>query len=356
MRQLTKKEAFERENEPVEFNRWQKQMQDLDDQQRSDMIAQRHRDLDDVRRRAMKVKKERIEEQLELGRRMRIELSSEIAAVQAEIEAERQTIRDLKGQLSGRGAKAVAKVIRGKYEATREFKKEVREELRAEGRRRLAEVEKARQGAEKLREQLRTHTMTRGDKYRAKVEITQTAFLAGLSNEETAELIAKHSGEERNRVEAAIEEHRRLKAQKMDLLVKMLDEITHARDAKEEELTRQKRQKRDERERENLERLAREEEQMLGLQKRLEKKKNERIAEAEEMEEHTRQIAARNRYLALNKKTVATRVFHSQQDAMLRSAKSRQEDKMKPDVGRAPITTTVRWSQEMPHLEKLLGL
>jgi hypothetical protein len=87
----------------------------------------------------------------------------------------------------------------------------------------------------------------------------------------------------------------------------------------------------------------------------LEKKRNTQIKEAEEMEEHTRQIAARNRYLALNKKTIATRVFQSQQDATLRSAKERQEGRKRSNF--VTVKKKKVWeSQELPNLERLLGL
>ena len=76
------------------------------------------------------------------------------------------------------------------------------------------------------------------------------------------------------------------------------------------------------------------------------------------MEEHTRQIAARNRYLALNKKALATKVFQSQQDAKLRSAKERQT--MNLQMGQ--IKTMQRTQQqrksaaELSSLKGLLGL
>jgi hypothetical protein len=330
-------------------------MKEFDEQERRDIIQKRHEDLDDVRRRAVKAKKQRIQEQLELGRQLRVQFSNELEVIQAEIEAERQAIRDLKSQLLDRGPKAIAKVQRAKIEATRQFKKEIRAEFRAEARRRALEIEKVKQAAEQLREQLRTHTMTKGDKYREKLEITKTMFLAALSDDETAELIAKLTEEDKKRVEEEIEKHRRLKKQKMDQLVAMLDEVTRTRDEKEEEHMRKKKEKKEEEERRRLEKEAREEEQMLVLEKKLEKKRRAQVAEAKEMEEHTRQVAARNRYLALNKKAIATRVFQSQQDATLRSAKERQEGRKRTNLLKTK-KIKIRESQELPNLERLLGL
>jgi hypothetical protein len=73
------------------------------------------------------------------------------------------------------------------------------------------------------------------------------------------------------------------------------------------------------------------------------------------MGEHTRQIAARNRYLALTKKSIAIKAFQSQQDAKLRSARERQEMRMTKDQIMIPAAR-VRNSQDMPHLRGLPGI
>jgi hypothetical protein len=303
----------------------------------------------------MKAKKDRILERLEIGKKMRIEFGEEFEAVQAEIEAEKQTIRDLKAQLVDGGLKAVAKVRRARLDETRKFKKEIRAELRAEARRRLLELQKVRDMAEKLREQPRNHVMTRGDKYKAKVEITQTTFLAALSDEEMVDLIAKQAARDKQRIEEEIEAHRSLKSQKMDELLRMLNEVTKVRDAKEEEHMRKRHEKREEEVRVRLQKEAHEEEQLLSLERKLEKKRKMRIVEAEEMDERTRQIAARNRFLALNKRAVSVRVFQSQQEASLRSAKDRQQDRKRPQAVTVSPTRKRR-SQGLPNLETLLGL
>jgi hypothetical protein len=73
------------------------------------------------------------------------------------------------------------------------------------------------------------------------------------------------------------------------------------------------------------------------------------------MQEHIREIAARNRYLALSKNAMATRVFQSQQDAKLRQARERQENKMPEDQITIP-PVKVSESLEMPNLKRLLGV
>jgi pantothenate synthetase len=73
------------------------------------------------------------------------------------------------------------------------------------------------------------------------------------------------------------------------------------------------------------------------------------------MEEHTRQIAARNRYLALNKKAIATKVFQSLQDARLRAARERQGMRMPEDQVTIPVVK-MRQSEGFPQIRRLLGL
>jgi hypothetical protein len=355
LRFLEKREAHRKATEPTAFFEWQRRMEKLDEQQRLEIIQKRHADLDHVRRRAMRARKQRIEEQLEMGRTMRVEFGREFAAVQSEIDAERAKIRELKAQLVDRAPRAVAKVRRAKFEATREFKKQMRALLRDEDRRRTMEVEKVKDAAEKVREQARTHTMTHGDKYSAKVEITQTTFLAALTDEEATGLINQHTQETRRRVEEEIDAHRRIKAATMDKLVAMLDEATRIRAAHEDEHVQQRKEKKEASDLEAARLQREEEEKMLSLERKLEKKRQARIAEAEEMEEHTRQIAARNRYLALNKKAMATKVFQSQQDAKLRSAKERQSMRMPEDQVTIP-GVKVRQSESFPQIRRLLGL
>jgi hypothetical protein len=227
--------------------------------------------------------------------------------------------------------------------------------LREEEHRRLVEVQKLKACAETVRRAAESHTMRHGDPYSAKLEITQTTFLAALSDEEAAQLVAEHADGTKRGIEREIEEHRGIKAKKMDKLIQMLDEVTTVRDAREEAHVQRRKERLDEEERVRRAREIEEEEKMLQLERKLERKRKARIREAEDMGEHTRQIAARNRYLALNKKAIATKVFQSQQDAKLRSARERQEMRMPEDQIKIPAAK-FRNSQELPHLRGLLGL
>jgi hypothetical protein len=347
--------AIEEANEPTEFLNWQKKMRGLDEQQRIEVIQKRHEDLDFVRRRAAKVRKERIAERLALGKELRLQFSEDLENLKAEIEVERQKIRELKRQLVDRAPKAVQKAQRAKTEATKTFRRQIRADLREEEHRRLVEVQKLKARAETIRRAAESHTMRHGDPYSAKLEITQTTFLAALSDEEAAQLVAEHADETKRGIEREIEEHRGIKAKKMDKLIQMLDEVTTVRDAREEAHVQRRKERLDEEERVRRAREIEEEEKMLQLERKLERKRKARIREAEDMGEHTRQIAARNRYLALNKKAIATKVFQSQQDAKLRSARERQEMRMPEDQIKIPAAK-FRNSQEMPHLRGLLGL
>jgi hypothetical protein len=134
-----------------------------------------------------------------------------------------------------------------------------------------------------------------------------------------------------------------------------LDEATHIRDAKEEAHVQKRKEKQEELARIEHARQAEEEQKMLKLEKKLEKKRQMRIQEAEEMEEHMREIAARNRYLALNKKALAEKTFQSQQDAKLRTAKERQTMRMPDEKVPIPLSKP-KSGGDLVHLKELLGL
>ena len=355
IRKQQQKEATDKENEPTEFLEWQAKMKELDEEERKSLILKRHRELDGVRKRAMKATKQRIEDRLEEGRKLRVQFGKDFENVQKEIEAEREKIRELKRQWVDKAPLAVARVKREKAQATKEMKKQMREELRGLQRRQKEELEEIKEKAATLRQAAESHTMFKGDKYSAKVEITETKFLSALTDEEATELLNKHREMERERIEREIEEHRRIKAEKMDKLVAMLEEATRYRDQKEEEFMKRKKERQEEEERLRKQKQQEEEQRMLELEKKLEKKRQERLKEAEEMEEHTRQIAARNRYLALNKKALATKMFQGQQDAQLRSAKERQTTRLTEE--RAKIgPSKPKPSGDMKGLKSLLGL
>ena len=355
MRKQQEKEALEKENEPTEFLEWQSKMKQLDAEEQKELVMKRHRELDGVRKRAMKAKKERIEERLDEGRKLRIQFGKDLENVQKEIEAEREKIRELKRQWIDKAPLAVARVKKEKAQMTKEMKKKMRDELRGLERRRKEEIEGIKERAAARREQAETHTMFKGDKYSAKVDITETKFLMALTDEEATELLNKHREQERERIEREIEEHRKLKEAKMDKLVAMLEEATRYRDQQEQEYQKRKKEKQETEERIRKQKQQEEEQRMLELEKKLEKKRQDRIKEAEEMEEHTRQIAARNRYLALNKKALATKMFQSQQDAQLRSAKERQTTRLIEERERIG-PTKLKAGGDMKGLKALLGL
>lgn len=355
MREFSKKEATEKANEPTEFLEWQAKMRALDEQKRVEEIQKRHEDLDHVRRRAIKAKKIQIKERLAVGQNMRIQFSEEITAVQREIQQERDKIKELKGQLIDKAPQAVAKMQKKRIEATKEMKKQLRKDMKEAQKRRTDEEAELKKNAAKVREDVANHVIAHGDKYSSKVEITETKFLAALTDEEAQQLLDCHAEEKRNKIEEEIQLHRELKEAKMDKLVKMLEEATQYRDEREAAHVQKRKEKLAEEAALKAEKEQIEDQKMLELEKKLEKKRKARIKEAEEMEEHTRQIAARNRYLALNKKALATKVFQSQQDAKLRSAKERQNNKMPEGTTRIQ-STRAKQGAELTNLKSLLGL
>lgn len=358
MKSKREREENEKAVEPSQFLEWQEKMHDLDEQQRIEEVQQRHAALDHVQKNAIKAKKKIIEERLEQGRQMRLEIGQEIQQVQDEINQERQKIRELKSQLVDGAPKAISQAKRQKAEQTKEMKRQLRSDLRAAQKQRAEETAEIKRHAEQVRKDAENHVLSHGDKFKSKIDITETTFLASLTDEETKELISMHAQQKREHIEQEIQKHREQKAAKMDKLVKMLEEATRQRDIQEQEHVQKRREKFEQEERERIEKEEEEEKKILALEKKLEKKREDRIKEAEEMEEHTRQIAARNRYLALNKKALATKVFQSQQDAKLRSAKERQTMNLPIDQLRTMQKTqkTRKSSADLTSLKSLLGI
>lgn len=358
MKSKNEKEKNEKDNEPSQFIEWQEKMKSIDDQKNVELVQQRHEALDNVQKNAIKAKKKIIEDRLEQGRQLRLNIGEDIQKVQDEIEQERQKIRDLKNQLVDGAPKAVAKSKRQKAEQAKEMKIQLRGEIRAAQKQRAEETAEIKLHAQQVRKDAENHVMSHGDKFKSKVDITETKFLASLTDEETKELIRRHQEQKQEYIQQEIQKHREQKSAKMDQLLKMLEEATKQRDLQEQEHLLKKQEKLQKEEKERIEKEEEEERKILALEKKLEKKREDRIKEAEEMEEHTRQIAARNRYLALNKKALATKVFQSQQDAKLRSAKERQSMNLQMDqIKTMQRTQNQRKSAaELTSLKGLLGL
>ena len=356
MHKLINDQAAIKESEPKEFYEWQRKMREKDEEEREIAIQKRREDLNNCRRRAMKAKKKEIAEKLEVGRKMRIDFGEEFAKVQGEIDAEREQIRELKRQMVNNGPTAVENVAKKKILESREVRATIRNELKLAAKLRAEENKTIHDNAVKLRDQLVNHTNRHGDAFTEKIEITDTKFLAALTDEEANELIQNHAEEKRRHIEEQIEEHRAIKEKKMQKLVDMLNEATKIREQKEEEHEKARKEKKEEEEKERQKKEEEEEQKMLLLEKKLEKKRQQRINEAAEMEEHARQIDARTRYLALNKKTLATKVFQSQQDGRLRAAKERQTRAMNETGLEKKSTKNTYANAELTSLKGLLGM
>ena len=140
MKSKNEKEKNEKDNEPSQFIEWQEKMKSIDDQKNVELVQQRHEALDNVQKNAIKAKKKIIEDRLEQGRQLRLNIGEDIQKVQDEIEQERQKIRDLKNQLVDGAPKAVAKSKRQKAEQAKEMKRQLRGEIRAAQKQRAEET------------------------------------------------------------------------------------------------------------------------------------------------------------------------------------------------------------------------
>lgn len=347
------REKNEKDKEPTDFLAWQSQMKKQDELERLEIIEKRHKELDQVRRKAIKAKKDISKKRLELGQDMRNQITDDIRRVNTAREEEMNQLLERKATRVDRAPLEVERVRRQKAQCTKEIKIQIREELKSARRQKEQEFEAIKQHAEKVRYDAIHHTNRHGDVFTAKREITDTKFLAELTDEETVALRRQNQEATKRKIEADIVRHQKEKAETINELEFMLEDVTTAREQREDEHKAKRQEKKQQAEKERLERQRREEEQMLELEKRQERKRKERLKEAEQMEEHTRQIAARNRYLALNKKALETRGFESRQDAALRSARDRQLEKTNAD--QAPPKKQ-KPKGELVRLKQILGL
>jgi hypothetical protein len=346
--------AEERTAEPAQYNAWRAAMNAEDEANRVSAIQARHDDLDFVRRRAKKAKKQEIEDRLARGREFRAQNSADLARTKREREAELGSILESKAQHPDVAPAAVARCTRDRRADAKQFRKQLKADLRSARRRREGETEELRKNAERLRHEHMQHTNRHGDTYTSKREITETKFLMALTDEETSELIEKNRSDARQGLETKLQQGRREREERMDELCAILEELQESRDAGNEELKRRRREAQEAEEREVERRRKEEDEKLLKLERKIQKKKAERIEGAKEMDEHMRAIAARNRYLALNKRELQERVFESRQDAALRSAKDRQDAKM-PEQPATPVKKK-RKKAELVNLKAILGI
>ena len=350
-RERENREKVANETEPKEFLEWQSEMRKKDAEERQEIIDKRHDQLDNAKKRAAKERKRIQQENLAIGQEMRVKFADDMKGVQRDIAAERAKLQEMKDSRHDGAPAAVARVKKEKQAVTKEMKSQISRDLKSARRQREEEVQKIKENAERVRYDAANHTNRHGDAFISKQEITKTRFLAELTDNEAQQLTVKHREQERARIESEMRVHREEKEQKMNELYSILEELTEDRDRREEAHKQKRKEKQEQREREAREAQEHENEEILRLEKKQEKKRQARIKEAEDMEESTRRIVAMNHYLALNKNTLETRGFESRQDAALRSAKERQEDKLaeKQFSKQRPHTALVR-------LRAILGL
>lgn len=347
-------EAKKDEEGSQEFLKWQKMMKDKDEEVRKEIIQKRHEDLDHARKKAAKIRKQQINEKLQQGNDMRSEIEQQIEKIKLEIEEERQKIRDLKKQRIDLAPLSVEKVQREKREIYNEMRRDFKRDIKSVRKQRREELEVKRQNVDKIKYDQEHHTNRHGDIFTSKREITETKFLAALTDEETNELLRTNHERNLQIIEERILKHRKAKEEKLQRLYKLLEEETRLRDIAEQEHKRKREEAKQKKEEEEIKRQNEEDDRMIELEKKLEKKRKARIKEAEEMEERTRQIAARNRYLAINKRAVEVKAFQSHQDARLRMARERQNSRIQKPL--RPPTPKKKKETELVRLKSILGV
>jgi hypothetical protein len=150
-----------------------------------------------------------------------------------------------------------------------------------------------------------------------------------VTDEEAQNLTEAHRRKTLEAIEEVMKSSREKKEEKMSEVCDMLTRLTKSRDAREDR-HRQERQERQELENKlRQDKEKKEEEQFLVFAARREKQRADRLHEVEGMEEHERQIAARNVYLAVNRDARQVKAFESWEDGQVRTAASRQREKTK---------------------------
>lgn len=346
--QKQKKETEEAEKRPEQFFEWQAKMKAKDEEERMQIIKQRHEDLDHCRKRAIKAKNDRIAHNQETGKLLREQVQQELENREEDIDRER--IAEIRERAMNDPKFSQERVRAGKQELTRAMRAQIRKDIREAQKERERDVQEKKEKVQAIK----SSTAEAKYVYKEPVEITKTRFLAALTDEEAQDLINRHKEEELNRVTEAIEATREVKQKEMDKMIGIMEKLTESREAREAEHVKARQEKKEEAMKKEREEQKKEDEAMLKLDKKMEKKRKQRIKEAEEMEEHSRQIAARNRYLAVNKKALEQKTFQSQQDAQLRGAKERQNSRLKDPISHK--ASRHKKTQEMTQLKELLGL
>ncbi|KAH0785211.1 hypothetical protein GPJ56_010854 [Histomonas meleagridis] len=353
---LDKKEKAEEENKPKEFLQWQEEMKKIDEQNREAEIQRLHRELDKSRQKAAKVKERMIADKLSSGNQLRDEIKEmQNQQKQKEIEEQKQ-FQAYKSTLIDRAPMIVQKANQEKIRQTKLMKKQLRIELKAAERLRKEETERIHKNAEKVRHDAKYHTNKHGDSYINAKEITETKFLAELTDEESKELIKKNIKNQKKEITKKIENNRKIKEEQNKKLYSMLQELTNERNERDEINIEKRKEKMEKEKEEKLKKKEIEDQKYLKLERRQEKKRLKRLNEAEEMEEKAREIAARNRYLSLNKKSLEVSAFQSRQDAKLRSAKERQEKKMIGTNQSRKVVEKKKNNGELINLKEILGI
>lgn len=347
-------EAKKDEEGSRQFLKWQKAMKEKDEEERRDIIQKRHEELDHARKKAVKIRKQQMNEKLQQGNEMRSQLEEQIEKTKLEIEEERQKIRDLKKQYVDLAPLSVEKVQRQKREVYNEMRRDFKRDIKSVRKQRRDELEMRRKNVDKIKYEQENHTNRHGDIFTSKREITETKFLAALTDEETNELLRTNHERNLKIIESRILEHRKAKEEKLQRLYELLEEETRLRDIAEQEHKKRREEAKQKKQEEEIKRQNEEDDKMIELEKKLEKKRKARIKEAEEMEERTRQIAARNRYLAINKRAVEVKAFQSHQDARLRMARERQDSRIQKPL--RPPTPKKKKETELVRLKAILGV
>jgi hypothetical protein len=148
-----------------------------------------------------------------------------------------------------------------------------------------------------------------------------------VTDEEARNLTEAHRKKTLDAIEQVMKSNREKKEGEISEVCDMLEQLTKSRDAREDKHLQDRRERKEFENKMQQERERKEEEQFLVFAAKREKKRLERLHEAEALEEHEREIAARNVYLSVNREARQIRAFESWEDGQVRTASSRQKEK-----------------------------
>jgi hypothetical protein len=329
-------------------------MKKSDAEQRENLIAERHKALDCARAMALEAKESQIEKNLEVGKEIRSISELGVKRRDKDIRDDKRKVLEWKRGLRDRAPAAVAKAKQRKLQTALEQRRTVLQDLALARRIERERVEAVKQHADRVRDEMNNHLNPHGDVYTSKRELTEPRFLMEMNDDEAVRLTELSRKVTRRWIATRIGEHRKGREGRISRNIELMEAIAQDRQMRDEEHRRLRDEKKLAEDTARRRKEKQEDEKVILLELKRQKRIQSKLEEAKEMEEQSRIIEARSRYLATNKQALEEKGFESLQNARLRTAKERQT-RLFP-IEPAPIHSKPDAHADLAGLRVLLGL